>query len=99
VIAKALRREPILEREAICETPFQGTPRTTSSVALAEAERVIEKTLRNALDLFHARGVINRAAIAKWLSGARDACWRVTDIVEREDRFVITIALPARAGP
>lgn len=64
------------------------------SAALAEAEQVIERTRRDALDLFHARGVIDRAALAEWVSGARDACWHVTDIVERETTFVITIALP-----
>jgi len=64
------------------------------SAALAETERVIEKTRRDALDVLYARGVIDRTALAKWLSGARDACWRITDVVEYEDRFVITIALP-----
>lgn len=64
------------------------------SAALAEAERVIEKTRRDSLDLFHARGVIDRAALAKWLSGARDGCWRITDVVEHEDRFIIALALP-----
>jgi HSP20 family molecular chaperone IbpA len=64
------------------------------SAALAEAERVIQKTRRDAVNLFHARGVIDRAALAEWVSGARDACWHVTDIVERETTFVITIALP-----
>jgi hypothetical protein len=63
------------------------------SAALAEADRVIEKTRRVALDLFHARGVIDRAALPKWLS-ARDACWGITDIVEHKDKFVITIELP-----
>jgi HSP20 family molecular chaperone IbpA len=64
------------------------------SAALAEAERVIEKTRRDALDLFQARGVIDRAALGRWVSGAREACWHVTDIVERETTFIITIALP-----
>jgi HSP20 family molecular chaperone IbpA len=64
------------------------------SAAFSEAARVIEKTRRDALDLFHARGVIDRAALAKWVSGARDACWHVADIVEGETAFVITISLP-----
>jgi HSP20 family molecular chaperone IbpA len=64
------------------------------SAALIDAERVIEQTRRDALELFHARGVIDRAALAKSLSGARDACWHIADVVEREDKFVITIALP-----
>jgi HSP20 family molecular chaperone IbpA len=64
------------------------------SSALADAERVIQKTRRDALDLFRARGVIDRADLAKWLIGARDACWHITDIVERETSFVITIAMP-----
>jgi HSP20 family molecular chaperone IbpA len=68
------------------------------SAAFAEAERVIEKTRRNALDLFHARGLIDRAALAKWLSGALNACWHMTDIVEYQDRFVVTIALPGIHG-
>jgi HSP20 family molecular chaperone IbpA len=64
------------------------------SAALAEAERVIEKTRRDALDLFQARGIIDRAALGRWVSGAREECWHVTDIVERETSFIITIALP-----
>jgi HSP20 family molecular chaperone IbpA len=62
--------------------------------ALTETERVIENTRRDALSLFHSRGVIDRAALAKWVSGARDACWHVTDIVEHDASFVISIALP-----
>ena len=75
---------------------FRKNTRATDgiSAAVAEVERVIENTRRDALDLFHARGAIDRATLAKWLSGAREACWRITDIVECEDRFVITIALP-----
>jgi HSP20 family molecular chaperone IbpA len=64
------------------------------SAALAETERVIERTRREALGLFHARGVIDRSSLAAWVNGGRDACWHVTDIVERETTFVITIALP-----
>jgi len=64
------------------------------SAALAEAERVIEMTRRDALDLFHARGVIDRAALTNWLAGPREACWHITDVVELETKFVITIALP-----
>ncbi len=66
------------------------------SAALAETERVIEKTRRDALELFRARGVIDRTAQTKWLNGTHDACWRIKDIVEREDSFVISIALPGR---
>jgi HSP20 family molecular chaperone IbpA len=64
------------------------------AAALGEAERVIEKTRHDAWALFHARGTIDHAALIKWLSGPRDACWHITDIVERESTFVITIALP-----
>jgi HSP20 family molecular chaperone IbpA len=71
----------------------QRAPDDVSS-ALAEAERVIQETRHDALDLFHARGVTDRAALAKWLIGARDACWHITDVVERETAFVITIAIP-----
>ena len=69
-------------------------PADSISAALAEAERVIEKTRRDSLDLFHARGVIGRAALGKFLSGARDGCWRITDVVEYENRFIISLALP-----
>jgi HSP20 family molecular chaperone IbpA len=69
-------------------------PADSISAALAEAERVIEKTRRDSLDLFHARGVIGRAALAKLLSGARDGCWHITDVVEYENRFIISLALP-----
>jgi HSP20 family molecular chaperone IbpA len=62
--------------------------------ALAEAERVIVKTRCDALELFRARGVIDRAALTRWLNGAHDACWRIRDIVERDDSFVISIELP-----
>jgi HSP20 family molecular chaperone IbpA len=64
------------------------------SAALAEADRVIDKTRRDALDVFHARGAIDRATLTKCLSGVPEASWHMTDIVECEDRFVITIALP-----
>jgi HSP20 family molecular chaperone IbpA len=75
---------------------FRKNARTPDAVsaALAEAERVIATTRRDALDRFHARGIIDRAALAQWVSGARDACWHITDIVERETSFVITVALP-----
>ncbi len=78
------------------DSVFRKNTRAADSVsaALAEAERVIEKTRRDALDLFHERGVIDRAALAKWLNGARDACWRITDVVEYEDRLTINLALP-----
>lgn len=64
------------------------------SAALAETERVIENTRREALGIFHTRGVIDREALANWLNGASNPCWHVTDVVERESGFVITIALP-----
>jgi HSP20 family molecular chaperone IbpA len=78
------------------ESLIKEKPRTLDrvSAALAETERVIEKTRRDAVELLRARGVIDRAALAAWVSGARDACWRITNIVERETAFVITIALP-----
>jgi HSP20 family molecular chaperone IbpA len=78
------------------DSVFRKNTRAADSIsaALAVAEQVIEKTRRDALDLFHARGVIDRVALAKWLSGARDACWRITDVVEYEDRLIISLALP-----
>jgi HSP20 family molecular chaperone IbpA len=62
--------------------------------ALAEAQRVVKDTQTRALQLFHERQVIDRDALWMWLSGSSDTCWRVTDIVERKDSFIVTIALP-----
>jgi HSP20 family molecular chaperone IbpA len=65
-----------------------------SPSALVQAEQVLEATRRRVLRLLYERGEVDRNTLYMLLALKADACWRITEIVERETDFVITVALP-----
>jgi HSP20 family protein len=62
--------------------------------AFAEAERMFEQVRRRAYQLCSARGFGEGRALDDWLTAEREFNWPATELVEREQDFVLSVALP-----
>jgi len=62
--------------------------------AFAEAERMFEQIRRRAYELCGLRGFGPGRALDDWLAAEREFSWPATELVEREQDFVLSVALP-----
>ena len=62
--------------------------------AFAEAERMFEQVRRRAYELFSGRGFGEGRALDDWLAAEREFNWPATELVEREQEFVLSVMLP-----
>jgi HSP20 family protein len=60
----------------------------------AEAERMFEQIRRRAYELFSGRGFGEGRALDDWLAAEREFSWPATELIEREQDFVLSVALP-----
>jgi HSP20 family protein len=61
---------------------------------LAEAERVFEQIRRRAYELFSGRGFGEGRALDDWLMAEREFNWPATELIERDQDFTLSVALP-----
>jgi HSP20 family protein len=62
--------------------------------AFAEAERLFEQIRRRAYELASGRGFGAGRELDDWLAAEREFSWPATELVEREQDFVLSVALP-----
>ncbi len=62
--------------------------------AFADAERMFEQVRRRAYELFSGRGFGEGRALDDWLAAAREFNWPATELIEREQDFVLSVMLP-----
>ena len=62
--------------------------------AFAEAERMFEQIRRRAYELFSGRGFGEGRALDDWLAAEREFNWPATELVERDQDFVLSVMLP-----
>lgn len=62
--------------------------------AFTEAERMFEQIRRRAYELCAGRGFGAGRALDDWLAAEREFNWPATELVEREQDFVLSAALP-----
>ena len=62
--------------------------------AFAEAERSFEQIRRRAYELFSGRGFGEGRALDDWLAAEREFNWPATELVERDQDFVLSVMLP-----
>jgi HSP20 family protein len=60
----------------------------------AEAERMLEQIRRRAYELCSGRGFGEGRALDDWLMAEREFNWPAAEIVERDQDFVMSVALP-----
>jgi HSP20 family molecular chaperone IbpA len=69
-----------------------GDERTLA--VFAEAERTLEQIRARAYELFRGRGYGAGRALDDWLTAERECNWLATELVERDQDFVLSVALP-----
>jgi HSP20 family protein len=62
--------------------------------AFAEAERMFDQIRRRAFELFSGRGFGEGRALDDWLAAEREFNWPATELVERDQDFVLSVMLP-----
>lgn len=62
--------------------------------AFAEAERMFEQIRRRAYELFSGRGYGAGRALDDWLTAEHEFNWPATELVERDQDFMLSVALP-----
>jgi HSP20 family protein len=62
--------------------------------AFAEAEQRFEQIRRRAYELFSGRGFGEGRALDDWLAAERACGWPAAELVERDQDFVLSVALP-----
>jgi HSP20 family protein len=62
--------------------------------AFAEAEQMFARIRERAYDLFRGRGFDHGRALDDWLRAEREFNWPATELVEGEQEFTLSVALP-----
>jgi HSP20 family protein len=62
--------------------------------AFAEAERMFEQIRRRAYELCSLRGFGEGRALDDWLAAEHEFNWPATELIERDQEFVLSVALP-----
>jgi HSP20 family molecular chaperone IbpA len=70
------------------------SPNERALPAFEEADRVLQRVQQRAFDLFAARGFSPGRALDDWLSAERELCWPAAEVLEGDDRYVVSVALP-----
>lgn len=67
---------------------------TRTLPVFAEIEEMLDHIRERAYALAEARGFSGDRALEDWLDAEREICWADSEIVERDYRYVLTMALP-----
>jgi len=72
-------------------------PADRSSPVFAALERLMEDVGRRAREICEQRGAGQGHALDDWLQAEREICWPAAELIEREDEFVLSMALAGYA--
>ena len=70
------------------------SPNERTLPAFEEADRVLQRVQQRAFELFAARGFNPGRALDDWLSAERELCWPAAEVLEGDDGYVVSVALP-----